>query len=300
MSRYLEFVDRFKDEIPILIDGATGTEAERRGVPQLANAWNGGGALSHPEIIKKIHLDYIRHGAEIVISNSFATSKQALNDAGLEHLFEEYNRRSVELAIEARNISKKTNILVAGSICYQRFPTGEPNKNTLFEDIFEQAVILRDAGADLLILEMMLDIDLTLITLDAALKTGLPVWVGLSCEKNSDGNICLLGGDLLTDCLKELKKKSVPLVNIMHTEVDLISECLDVLDANWEGFVGVYAHTGLYKNPEWIFDDIISPEDYAEASKAWIERKINIIGGCCGIRSEHIKCLNTLISQKNV
>ena len=299
MTRYLEFVDRFKDEIPILIDGATGTEAERRGVPQLTNAWNGGGALSHPEIIKEIHLDYIRHGAEIVISNSFATSKQALNDAGLEHLFEEYNRRSVELAIEARNISKKTNILVAGSICYQRFPTGEPNKNTLFEDIFEQAVILRDAGADLLMLEMMLHLDLTLITLDAALKTGLPVWVGLSCKKNNDGNICLLGGDLLTDCLKELKKKSVQLVNIMHTEVDLISECLDVLDANWEGFVGVYAHTGLYKNPEWIFDDIISPEDYAEASKAWIERKINIIGGCCGIRSEHIKSLNTLISQKN-
>ena len=298
MTRYLEFVDRFKDEIPILIDGATGTEAERRGVPQLTNAWNGGGALSHPEIIKEIHLDYIRHGAEIVISNSFATSKQALNDAGLEHLFEEYNRRSVELAIEARNISKKTNILVAGSICYQRFPTGEPNKNTLFEDIFEQAVILRDAGADLLMLEMMLDLDLTLITLDAALKTGLPVWVGLSCKKNNDGNICLLGGDLLTDCLKELKKKSVPLVNIMHTEVDLISECLDVLDADWDGYVGVYAHTGLYKNPEWIFDDIISPEDYAGASKTWIERKINIIGGCCGIRSEHIKCLNTLISQK--
>ena len=298
MTRYLEFVDRFKDEIPILIDGATGTEAERRGVPQLTNAWNGGGALSHPEIIKEIHLDYIRHGAEIVISNSFATSKQALNDAGLEHLFEEYNRRSVELAIEARNISKKTNILVAGSICYQRFPTGEPNKNTLFEDIFEQAVILRDAGADLLMLEMMLHLDLTLITLDAALKTGLPVWVGLSCKKNNDGNICLLGGDLLTDCLKELKKKSVQLVNIMHTEVDLISECLDVLDANWDGFVGVYAHTGLYKNPEWIFDDIISPEDYAGASKTWIERKINIIGGCCGIRSEHIKCLNTLISQK--
>ena len=298
MTRYLEFVDRFKDEIPILIDGATGTEAERRGVPQLTNAWNGGGALSHPEIIKEIHLDYIRHGAEIVISNSFATSKQALNDAGLEHLFEEYNRRSVELAIEARNISKKTNILVAGSICYQRFPTGEPNKNTLFEDIFEQAVILRDAGADLLMLEMMLHLDLTLITLDAALKTGLPVWVGLSCKKNNDGNICLLGGDLLTDCLKELKKKSVPLVNIMHTEVNLISECLDVLDANWDRFVGVYAHTGLYKNPEWIFDDIISPEDYAGASKTWIERKINIIGGCCGIRSEHIKCLNTLISQK--
>ena len=300
MTRYLNFVDRFKNQIPILIDGATGTEAERRGVPQLTNAWNGGGALSHPEIIKEIHLDYIRHGAELIISNSFATSKQALNDAGLVHLFEEYNRRSVELAIEARELSKKTNVLVAGSICYQRFPTGDPDKNTLSEDIFEQALILCNAGADLLMLEMMLDIDLTLITLDAALKTGLPVWVGLSCKKSADGNICLLAGDLLSDCLKELSKRSVPLVNIMHTEVDLISECLDVVDANWNGFVGVYAHTGFYNNPEWIFDNIISPEDYAKASKAWVDRRINIIGGCCGIRTEHIKCLNELISAKTV
>ena len=51
----------------ILIDGGTGTEVERRGVPQLKNAWNAGGALTHPEIIKGIHSDFIKEGAKIII-----------------------------------------------------------------------------------------------------------------------------------------------------------------------------------------------------------------------------------------
>ena len=51
MNRYSKFIKRFELEETILIDGATGTEAERRGVPQLKNAWNGGGALSNPDII---------------------------------------------------------------------------------------------------------------------------------------------------------------------------------------------------------------------------------------------------------
>ena len=53
MNRYSKFIKRFELEETILIDGATGTEAERRGVPQLKNAWNGGGALSDPDIIDK-------------------------------------------------------------------------------------------------------------------------------------------------------------------------------------------------------------------------------------------------------
>ena len=82
MNRYSKFIKRFELEETILIDGATGTEAERRGVPQLKNAWNGGGALSDPDIIRQIHLDYIDRGAEIIISNTFATNKHALKDAG--------------------------------------------------------------------------------------------------------------------------------------------------------------------------------------------------------------------------
>ena len=114
MDRYSALLKRINSGERILIDGATGTEIERRGVPQLDNAWNGGGALSHPDVLRSVHEDYLRLGAEVIISNNFATHYFALRDAGEENRFEVYNRRGVELAIEARNNVGKPDALVAG------------------------------------------------------------------------------------------------------------------------------------------------------------------------------------------
>ena len=57
MTRYEKLIERIQKGERVLIDGGTGTEVERRGVPQLENAWNGGGALSHPDIVRTIHED---------------------------------------------------------------------------------------------------------------------------------------------------------------------------------------------------------------------------------------------------
>ena len=111
-------MDRIANGERILIDGTTGTEIERRGVPQLENAWNGGGALSHPDDLRSVHEDYTREGAEIVISNTFATLRHALRDAGVEHQFETLNRRGVELAMEARERMQAPDVLVGGGISY--------------------------------------------------------------------------------------------------------------------------------------------------------------------------------------
>ena len=78
MSRYDRMMRRIRSGDCILIDGATGTETQRRGVPQLENAWNGGGPLSHPDIVRQVHVDYLEAGAEIIISDSFATHRHAL------------------------------------------------------------------------------------------------------------------------------------------------------------------------------------------------------------------------------
>ena len=151
MSRYDNLVARMNAGECVLIDGATGTEVERRGVPQLDNAWNGGGALSHPEIVRQIHEDYIGHGAEIVISNTFATHRHALRDAGVDDRFEDYNRRGVELAIEAREAMNKPDVLVAGGMSYWSWIEKHPPLDALMADATEQAAIMADAGADLLI-----------------------------------------------------------------------------------------------------------------------------------------------------
>ena len=288
MSRYESMMKRVRAGERILIDGATGTEVERRGVPQLDNAWNGGGALSHPDIVRQVHEDYIGNGAEIVISNTFATSWHALRDAGVEGQFEDYNRRGVELAVEARNNKGKPDVLVAGGISYWSWTGEHPSLDVLRVNIEQQATVMRDAGADLLMLEMMVGLDRLIVTLEAAQNSGLPVWVGLTCKPDQSGAMRLWDGDLLTDVLAEMTKRNVPLINIMHTEVEYIDACLDILKDHWTGPMGVYAHSGGYADGKWLFDDTISPQEYCTNAKGWLQRGVQVIGGCCGIRVDHI------------
>ena len=292
MNRYLALMQRLQDGDHILIDGATGTEIERRGVPMVDNAWNGGGALTHPEIVRQVHEDYIRLGAQVVISNTFSTSRHVLQDAGLEEHFELLNRRGIELAREARTNMQAPDVLVAGGITHLSFTDRIPPHDHLRANIEEQAAIMAEAGADLIILEMMTDVERMLILLEAAQKTGLPVWVGFSCELDEEGVPRLLAGPTLVEGIEAIKHKEVPLVFIMHTEVEYIGACLDVLQANWPGLIGVYAHSGRFVAPNWIFDDTISPEDYASAAESWSQRGVQVIGGCCGIGVEHMALLS--------
>jgi S-methylmethionine-dependent homocysteine/selenocysteine methylase len=288
-------MERIQNGEEILIDGATGTEIERRGVPQLENAWNGGGALSHPVVLRSVHEDYIREGAEIVISNTFATHRHALRDAGVEHQFEAFNRRGVELAVEARDRLQAPDVLVAGGISYWSWAGNWPASKDLLTSTEEEASIMAEAGADLLMLEMMVDIDRMLVTLEAAQTSGLPVWVGLSCKPDESGAMNLLRGGSLAEALDAIKDKSVPLVSIMHTEVEYVDKCLDIVKDRWLGPVGVYAHSARWVDGACIFDATISPEDYAANAKFWLGRGVQVIGGCCGLGVDHIKTLKNLI-----
>ena len=159
MDRYINAIRKMRDGSCMLIDGATATELERRGVPQLNNAWNGGGALSHPDILKNIHSEYIKLGAKLIISNTFATCKHTLEDAKQSHNFQKLNSEGVRIAIEARSELNADEVLVAGGISYWSFTGRDPSLSRLKVNIYEQAYLLADSGADLLILEMMKDIE---------------------------------------------------------------------------------------------------------------------------------------------
>ncbi len=275
----------------ILIDGATGTEIERRGVPQLENAWNGGGALSHPDVLRSVHEDYIREGAEIVIANTFATHRHALRDAGVEDRFEALNRRGVELAIEARERMRAPEVLVAGGLSYWSWAGNWAAPEDLRSDAEEQAAIMAEAGADLLMLEMMVDIDSLLVVLEASQASGLPVWVGLSCQPDASGAMALLRGGSLAAALDAIRDRDVPLVSIMHTEVEHIDACLDVVPGHWSGPLGVYAHSARWVGDACVYDATVTPEDYAALTSSWLDRGVQVIGGCCGLGVDHIKAL---------
>lgn len=251
MTPYDRLIGRIGQGARVLIDGATGSELERRGVSRLDHAWTAGAALNHPEILRGIHEDYIRLGAEIVISNTFATTRHALADAGREADFDALNRRGVELAVEARDRTGQQEVLVAGGISYWSWTGRHPPLEQLRTDVTRQAAVMHDAGADLVMLEMMVDLDRMIVTLEAARTCGLPVWPGLTCEPGADGEMVLRNGDSLTNALAALDGYEIPVLSVMHSHVDHIDAALDVVQAHWRGPIGVYAHAGGHDGDAW-------------------------------------------------
>ena len=182
----------------VILDGATGTELERRGVPMDGQAWSATANLTHPDVVRSVHEDYIRAGADVIITNTFATARSLLDAAGLGERVVEVNRRAVELAREARDrAAGRRDVWVAGSMSTMA-PGAEPARRPSVADMSamlgEQADILARAGADLLVLEMMRDVDYGAGAVDAARATGLPVWVGFSCRRAADGTVRMFSG----------------------------------------------------------------------------------------------------------
>ena len=301
MTRLENLITRISAGEIVLIDGATGTECERRGVPKLVNAWNGGAALSHPDVVREVHADYIAAGAQVIIANTFATHKHALEAARVADDFVSYNQRGVELAVDARAAVGVDGVVVAGGISNWTWAGEHPSLDVLRRNTTEQAAVMQAGGADLLILEMMIDIDRMKATLDGAVTAGLPIWVGLTCGSEQgqpfadDGVVRLRDGELFADAIAALAAYDVGAITIMHTSVDMIDDCLDVAIDVWPGIVlGVYAHSGDYVDGDWVFDSVISPSDYRAYAQRWFNRGVRVIGGCCGIGPDHIHALASL------
>ena len=66
----------------IILDGGTGTDIQRRGVPMSSSTWCAEANVSHPEVVRAVHEDYIRAGADVIIANTFATSALLFNALG--------------------------------------------------------------------------------------------------------------------------------------------------------------------------------------------------------------------------
>ena len=294
MNRVEKLMQRLATGEKILLDGATGTELERRDVPMVDGAWNSMAVKTHPDTVRQLHADYIEMGAEIIITNTFSSSKYLADSIGKVDEFPFLNRRAAELACEARVQANAPDVLVAGGMAAARFGKPLPPNEQLLADHSEQARLLAEGGADIIMLEMMVKLDWTETMIKAAQSAGLPVWVGYSC-KVVDGVPQLIYGESLADAVALLHDYNVPAMAIMHTYTEDIAPCLDVVQPLWDNPICVYAHSGQFIQPNWIFDEVISVDDYSAESKKWLDRGVQIIGGCCGIGCDHIKALSELV-----
>ena len=283
----------------IILDGGTGTDIQRRGAPMSGETWCAEVNLTHPDIVRAVHEDYIRAGADIITANTFASSALSFNHYGRDDDLLQIDAAAVAIAKQA-TLGKP--VAVAGSVSTMR-PVEPGSDRTLKEKEWPEAQAralfrrkvenLVAAGVDLLMMEMMRDVDYSVYATEAAIATGLPVWVGISVERDKDGVLVGFGREdqKFEDVAKRLAACKPTVMNIMHTSSNDTDEALGILRKYWKGPMGVYPECGYFKSPDWQFVDVITPADLVAKSRDWQGKGATIFGGCCGIGPDHIAAL---------
>ena len=301
MSNFEKLQSRLAAGETILMDGGMGSEFDRRGMTN-PTTWSGGPMLTHPELVRDIHQEYIEAGAEIIITNTFSTGRDVLEQVGLEHKVAEANRLGIEAAVQARRSSgTEDSVVIAASVStmspkvHAEVPV--PYEKAL-ETYREQLGELAKGGPDVAVGEMLVRISDTLAVIEAAAGLGLPVWIGLSLVLDGDelylGIQDRHGGETLQDAMDAIEDKDIASVFIMHTSADDTAPGLEIVKKNWSGTFGAYAHFPRSGGP--TPGNALDPQQYLEYAKGWSEQGARIIGGCCGTRPDHIQALREWLS----
>ena len=303
----------------IVLDGAIGSEVDRLGGRMDAAAWCGVANRTHPDTVRRVHESYLEAGADVITTNTFATCRHVLEGAGYGGETVAINRRAVELAREAlHRVAPDRPVAIAGSMSNNvawlpgtvgADPAYLPSPQQEAANYREMADTLAEAGCDLLIMEMMLDVRHASRVMEAALATGLPVWTGISTSQGPGGR--MVGWDqareeddgrlpegyeqattepleVIVDALCALRPQAV---GIMHSSLPSTTRGLEVLFERWSGPVMAYPEATGFDAETRQARDPVTPEDFAAHCRGWVESGVQIIGGCCGTTIHHIRAM---------
>ena len=277
----------------ILLDGALGTELERRGVGTPLPLWSAQALLDAPDTLREIHDSYVRAGADVLATATFRTTPRVMRKT--KRPASEADRlteMAVRLAAEARDRARPGRpVWIGGSIgpledCYR--PEDVPSRAELEREHRDQALRLKRAGAELLLLETMNRADEAAIAAEAARDAGLPFFVSFICATGTE----ILSGEPLADAVRRVEAFSPLAVLVNCTPLSETSKCLETMIRAASGPVGCYPNAGaIGATGGWSFDPAITPERFATFASEWVRIGAQVVGGCCGTTPEHIRAL---------
>ncbi len=284
----------------VILDGGTGTDIEARGVPMDGETWCAEANRTHPDVVRAVHESYLAAGADVITANTFATSPILFKALGREGEIAEIDAAAVRLAREAVANAGADQVAIAGSFSVMRPVIQGADTSPMFNVASKELTALFDAkakgladlGCDLIVMEMMRDCDQSLWATEAAVATGLPVWVGIAVQRRHDGRLvgCNRQDWELKDIVTSLMSTGARACLVMHNEMQLTEDALLAIKANWAGPIGAYPESGHFEMPNWVFGDI-SPDDFVEQARRWRRVGATIFGGCCGIGPKHIAAI---------
>jgi homocysteine S-methyltransferase len=283
--RSAEFLDSLSKH-NFVCDGAMGTELYARGI--FINRCFDELNLSAPTLIREIHQDYVKAGAEILETNTFGSNRKRLSAFGLGEKVHAINQAAVRLAREAAG----TDAFVAGAVgplgCWLE-PLG-PMSFAEARAIFrEQIDVLLDAGVDLLMLETFTEIhelrEAVFAAREAAGK-GFPVVAHVTIE--DDG--ALRDGTSTEKFTRLLQEWPVDIIGLnCSSGPRVMLETVEKMLALTDKPLSVMPNAGVPTSVEGRNLYLCSPEYMAQYARRFLQTGVRLIGGCCGTTSRHIR-----------
>lgn len=289
----------------LVLDGATGTELARRGVPTALPLWSAAALRSHPATVEAIHRDYVDAGADVIVANTFRTNARTLARAGLldegahlNRLAVELARRAVRGALRPAGEAAPHAPLVAASVapvedCYR--PDLVPDEPTLLDEHRQMMRWVAAAEPDLVWIETMNTVREARAAAQAAREAAVPLAVSFVVREGGE----LLSGEPLERGVAEVAAFEPLAVGLncippdgMTARLPRLVECVARLRGRHPPAVAAYAHVG---NPDpisgWSFSQSVGPAEYAAHALRWRSLGATIIGGCCGTTPEHVRAV---------
>ncbi len=274
--------DRLQQGI-LIGDGAMGTMLYQHGA--FLNTCFDELSLTRPDLIRKIHTEYIEAGCDFIETNTFGANAFKLTQFGLGSKVEAINKTAVCLAKEVAS----DFVLVAGAVGPAGINNPNPNKGlarSLTDAFTTQTKALAEAGADFLLLETFTNTAELLIAIEAAALTDLPIVAQMTCTDQFE----TFFGTPIEKAIAEVTAHQAVVAAGLNCSLgpsDML-EALRRLREVTDKTLSIQPNAGLPRRIEGRTLYMCTPEYMAEYGKRFFENGARIIGGCCGTTPAHI------------
>jgi len=295
-----------------ILDGGMGQELLAKGLIAKGSLWSATALIDkkYHQLVIDAHLDFIRSGADVIVTNNFSARRSRMIQNNVEKHFDYANEKAGELALKAKEISKK-NILIAGSLPAQNdtYVLDQRDKKIIEKGFYEQAKLLKPF-IDFFYLDVLCGSKECEIALNVIEKMNLPVLVGLHVKKNSK----LPSDESITEVVKKCNNKNWLGLVLACVSPEIIENTVDEIKqlnisfgfkANlWKDEEPLPAYkwasneNEIATNPAEIMGtrDDYTDIKFLEFSKKMMGKGATILGGCCETKPSHIKKISNLKS----
>ncbi|CAN6462827.1 unnamed protein product [Victoria cruziana] len=306
-----------------VIDGGLATELERHGADLNDPLWSAKCLISSPHLIRRVHLDYLEAGADVLTTASYQATIQGFESKGLSKVeAEALLEKSVEIACEARDefmrrcisgvyeangnqhTTKPRRILVAASVGsygayladgseYSGQYGGRITLEVLKDFHRRRLQVLANSGADLIAFETIPN-KIEAQAYVELLEEGdieIPAWLSF----NSKDGVNVVSGDSLAECISIGDScRKVVAVGINCTPPRFIHNLILSVQKVTKKPILIYPNSGeMYDadKKQWVESTGVSDEDFVSYVCNWHEAGASLIGGCCRTTPNTIRAI---------